>query len=208
MKKYLIHRINNFIESEDIWEQSIVLKDFSHPWRSESAKETCFRALYDTKYLYLRYDVKDENINIFSKTGSKIEVVKSDRVEIFFRKNNQLEPYYCLEIDPNGKILDYSASYYRKFDYSWVWPKGQLFVEGFSNSKGYRVDVKISLESLEELDLLHNKTIEVGIFRADCTTLLTDDEGDSSIKWISWVDPKTQTPDFHVPSSFGVLELT
>ena len=26
-------------------------------------------------------------------------------------------------------------------------------------------------------------------------------------EWISWVDPKTPEPDFHVPSSLGWLEI-
>ena len=27
-------------------------------------------------------------------------------------------------------------------------------------------------------------------------------------EWISWVDPKTKEPDFHVPASLGWLEFT
>jgi hypothetical protein len=27
------------------------------------------------------------------------------------------------------------------------------------------------------------------------------------LKWISWVDSKTQDADFHVPSAFGILKL-
>jgi hypothetical protein len=26
-------------------------------------------------------------------------------------------------------------------------------------------------------------------------------------EWMSWVDPKTEEPDFHVPTSLGLLEV-
>jgi len=207
MKKYFIHKTEDSIESENVWEKSNLLQDFSLPWKSEKPQETYFRALYDDKHLYLRYDVKDKGILIYSKSGNKDDIINSDRVEIFFRKNEKLDQYYCLEINPNGKVLDYSAEYYRKFDLTWSWPKKHLFVTGNLCLEGYRVDVKISLESLRSLDLLHDNTIEVGIFRGDCIELPAENEKEAKIKWISWIDPKTETPDFHVPSAFGILEL-
>lgn len=207
MKKYFIHKIEDSIESENVWGKAILLQDFSLPWKPEKPQETSFRALYDENYIYLRYDVKDDGILIYSKTGNKGDVINSDRVEIFFRKNEKLDQYYCLEIDPNGKVLDYSAEYYRKFDLTWSWPKNHLFIKTNIYKDGYRVDVKISLESLRKLGLLNNNRIEAGIFRGDCIEFPTDNESNATIKWISWVDPKTETPDFHIPSAFGVLEL-
>ncbi len=206
MKKYFILKVKDLIESKDVWDKAILLQDFSLPWNSEKPQKTSFRALYDDEFLYLRYDVEEENINICSKKGNKRDVINSDRVEIFFRKNEKLDQYYCLEIDPNGLVLDYVASYYRKFDRDWTWPKNQMFVKTNSNKEGYNVDVKISLASLRNLGLLNNNIIESGIFRADCIKLPTDDSN-ADIKWISWVNPKTKIPDFHVPSSFGILEL-
>lgn len=207
MKKYFIHKIEDPIESENIWRKATLLQDFSLPWKSEKPQETLFRALYDKNYIYLRYDVKDDEILIYSKTGKKDDVMYSDRVEIFFRKNEKLDQYYCLEIDPNGKVLDYSAEYYRKFDFTWSWPKKQLVIKTNIHKNGYRVNVKISLESLRKLGLLNNNRIEAGIFRGDCIKFPTGNEINATIKWISWVDPETKSPDFHVPTSFGVLEL-
>jgi len=207
MKKYFIHKTEDSIAPENVWRKAILLQDFSLPWKSEKPQVTSFRALYDDNYLYLRYDVKDDGILINLKTGKKQDVINSDRVEIFFRTNDKLDQYYCLEIDPNGLVLDYSAKYYREFDFSWAWPKKHLFVKANLNHDGYRVDVKISLESLQNLGLLHDNIIEAGIFRGDCIRLPTEGETSANIKWISWVKPKTKTPDFHVPSSFGILEL-
>lgn len=209
MKKYRVSKIKNNSTpiSDANWKEAVVLNEFSYPWQHKISNQTRFRALYDNTYLYLRYDVEDDMVQIYTETGKKNDVVYSDRVEIFFRKNKQLEPYYCLEIDPNGLVLDYAASYYRKFDFEWAWPKNHLFVTGTINPKGYRVDVTISLKSLQDLGLLHNNIIEAGIFRADCIELPKDCGGEASIKWISWVNPKSKAPDFHIPSSFGILEL-
>ena len=209
MRKYSVYKIHSISSnlSDDLWEKAILLNDFSCPWLNETPEETHFRALYDDRYLYLRYDVIDSNINIYCLNDTKMDVTQSDRVEIFFRENKALNPYYGLEIDPNGKVLDYLATFYREFDYTWHWPKGHLFTKGNINTNGYRVDVKISLESLKMFNLIQNNRLEVGIYRADCFALPTKKIKDAEIKWVSWVNPKTKIPDFHVPSSFGILEL-
>ncbi len=210
MKKYFVQKIKNFSKTKTTipWKQAKKLKDFSYPWLEEEPKETSFKALYDTNYLYVQFVVKDSNIHIYYKDGNKREVAESDRVELFFRRDKDLEPYYCLEIDPNGKVLDYRAMYYRKFEDAWSWPKGHLFVKTDVKTDGYCVEVKISLESLKRLGLLSENKIQTGIFRGDCIALPKGNNKESTIKWISWIDPKTKSPDFHVPSSFGILELT
>ncbi|WP_420601353.1 carbohydrate-binding family 9-like protein [Flagellimonas sp.] len=193
--------------TEEQWEKAIPLTDFSQPWRTEPMQETSFKALHSDKYLYLRYDVKDTNLIIYDDYKRKRDIVRSDRVEIFLRKDVGLKNYYCLEVDPNGAILDFSATHYRQFDDDWTWPKGHLFTKGTILDGGYRLDMMISKESLEDLGLIVNNVLEAGIFRAD-TDLLPDAENpDGDFKWITWVDPKTEDPDFHVPTSFGKLLL-
>ena len=46
-------------------------------------------------------------------------MAKEDRVELFFSNLTTLSEYYCIEIDPLGRILDYSAKHNRKFDENW-----------------------------------------------------------------------------------------
>jgi len=67
-----------------VWEQANVNVDFSFPWEDVRAPKTSFRALYDDNYFYFRFDVDDDNILIHVKEDHKMEVVNSDRVEIFF----------------------------------------------------------------------------------------------------------------------------
>ena len=41
---------------------------------------------------------------------------------MFFAKDAALQEYYCFEMSPAGTVLDYRASFYRKFDHSWECP--------------------------------------------------------------------------------------
>jgi hypothetical protein len=132
-----------------------------------------------------------------------MEVVHSERIELFFRANEKMQPYYCLEIDPHGRILDYKAKLYREFDKSWQWPDS-LSIKALIEDENYTVQGVISLLVLKQLGLINNGQIEIGLYRGHCTKL---NGNNASIKWISWVDPKTKRPDFHVPSSFGILKL-
>lgn len=186
------------------WKEAVELTDFIYPWENEKPPFTSFKALHSDNWLYCLYKVEDNNINVFVKTNKKNEVVSSDRVEIFFRKDQQLSPYYGLELDPNARVYDYEANYHRNFNPSWSWPEGQLIVKANKYSGGYTVEVAVSKKSLKELSLLNGNKIEAGIFRGNCTEITEDN---SKIKWISWVKPDSPTPDFHIPSAFGILIL-
>lgn len=211
MQTYIVKRIvSNQLTVEGnrmnpIWEQANVNTDFSFPWEKQSPPKTSFRALFDDDYFYFRFDVEDDNILTYVKDDHKMEVVNSDRVEIFFRSDQNLDPYYCLEMDARGRILDYQTRYYRQFDYGWQWPGTEdLIVKAFEKEKTYVVEGAISLSSLEELGLLKNNVLEAGLYRGYCLNL---PEPQAQFKWISWVKPNSETPDFHIPSSFGILRL-
>ncbi len=188
-----------------LWKQASELSDFTYPWENEQPPHTLFRALHNKDWLYCLYDVKDDNINVYVNTNDKSEVVHSDRVEIFFRKDDRMSPYYGLELDPLARVLDYEAEYHRKFKGEWSWPAGQLIVKSNRRKDGYTVEIAISKKSLNQLGILQGKAIEAGLFRGNCLEISLKDE--SKIKWISWVKPASETPDFHIPSAFGVLML-
>ncbi len=212
MKSYTVLKVevdDNIIGTlnDSLWKKADVLDDFSQPWRSEPMQGTIFRALHSDKYLYLRYDVKDSDLVIYNDYQKKRDIVRSDRVEIFFRKDPELKKYYCLEVDPNGAILDFAAAHYRLLDDDWYWPEGHLFTNGTILEGGYRLDMTISKESLKNLGLLRDDVLEAGIFRADTDVLPDAENPDGDFKWITWVDPQTENPDFHVPTSFGKLLL-
>lgn len=137
-------------------------------------------------------------------TNEKSEVLHSDRVEIFFRTDDQLSLYYGLELDPHSRVYDFEAEYYKKFTPVWSWPTDDLMVKANKLADGYTVEVAVSKKSLKVLKLLKGKRIEAGLFRGNCIEIAKDN---SKFKWISWMRPDSPTPDFHIPSSFGVLEF-
>lgn len=207
-KSYSIERVKELNltgnGSDPQWQNVSVLSDFSYPWEDETPPLTTFQAVHDEHWIYLLYKVEDTTINIYVDKNEKSDIDASDRVEIFLRVDDKLTPYYGLEIDPKGRIMDYQASYHRKFDFNWSWPKDEIKVKTGTIKNGYTVEVAISKKSLVTLGLLKNNRLEAGIFRGDCTTLVGNE---ATIKWISWMKPASDTPDFHIPSAFGFLIL-
>jgi hypothetical protein len=185
------------------WSQANLLNDLISPWR-EAPSNTTFQALWDDQYFYFKFAVLEDNILIYRDQDLEEEVVGSERVEIFFRQDEELNPYYCLEMDASGRVYDYKAAHYREFVREWSWPRDQLMVEASQSEDGYTVAGKISLVSLKELGLLKENKLQAGLFRGRCLQAGGDD---SSFHWISWVHPETDQPDFHVASSFGELVL-
>jgi len=201
-----VYPINKFTKksAKIPWDMANELDNFSYPWSNETPQKTLFKALWDEQYLYFKFEVTDSNILTFVDKNDKMEIVKSDRVELFFTCDNALDTYYCLEMDPLGRILDYKASFHRNFDYNWEWPGGGLQVISSITDSGYTVEGSITLKSLKKLNLLQSKSIYTGIYRGECIELIGNN---ASLEWISWIDPKIPEPDFHVRDSFGILRF-
>ena len=189
----------------EIWNHAGLLTDFQLPWDDVIAQPTTFRALWSDQYYYFFYEVADLDIVAPGEGRNQKNVLPSDRIEIFFKSNGQMNPYYCLEMDPKGRILDYISRFYRDSDFSWSWPKGHLDVQATIKKDGYLVEGKISLSSLRDLGILaDDQTMDAGLFRGD---YYHKNKYKTAVRWISWVIPKAEEPDFHIPSAFGKLEL-
>ncbi|SHG74437.1 Carbohydrate family 9 binding domain-like [Chryseolinea serpens] len=187
------------------WEQAHALHDFVFPWEPEKPSAAItFRALHDDHGLYWQFRVRDKDIKTYVDKNEKSEVIFGDRVEIFFSPDTTLSTYYCLEIDSLARVYDYRANYYRKFDSAWQWPSGQLQVQARLDENGYVVTGRIGLQSLKDLGLLTHGTLRCGLYRGKCMKIDLQQE---AMQWISWVTPASATPDFHIPSSFGIFQL-
>ena len=57
------------------------------------------------------------------------------------------------------------------------------------------------MASLQDLNLIHDNVMRAGVYRAEFS--LPAEDGELVQEWISWIDPKTEAPDYHVDSSFG-----
>lgn len=201
-----VYKVNNHLSTslQVDWNQAHCLEDLSYPWEAGGSTNTSFRALCDKSYLYFHFEVRKDSILTYIKDNHKLEVVNSDRVELFFAAGSSLAEYYCLEIDSFARVLDYKASFYRKFEYNWKWPAGEIEITSHPLKNGYVVEGQLSLKSLNELGILSNNNMIVGIYRGECTQLAGSK---ATLRWISWIHPKTEEPDFHVPSSFGRFVL-
>ena len=209
LKTYSVKKISSDLllsgKGDDLlWGKAVVLSDFSYPWEMEKPRPTKFRALHNDDWLYCLFEVTDPDVNIRQETNYKYEVASSSRAEIFFKIDDQLHPYYCLEIDPLGRVLDYQGHYHRKFDLDWEWQRKHLVVKASRSDDGYAIELALSKESLKDLGLLKDNTLQAGLYRADCSV---NASGKTEFKWISWVKPDSATPDFHIPTSFGILRL-
>lgn len=190
-------------ESE-AWGRSEVLTQFLSPWDTKEPSRIEFRALWDGIHFFFCFTVFDTNIHIDTKDNSVDSIGNSDRVELFFRPDDSLNPYYCLEIDTSARIMDFIAYPDKKFDFNWNWPKKDITVQSSKNEESFIVEGTISLDSLKKLNLIKENKIETGIFRAKYNS---ENGINFEPTWISWINPNTETPNFHISSSFGVLHL-
>lgn len=211
MKIYPINMIDvghmeiNGKADHPLWDKAVVLNDFSSPWHFEEVADIEFKALHDGKNLFVSYKVIDSSLHIDSTDNSKKSVDNSDRVELFLRSDKHLDPYYCLEIDPLGRVQDFIARPNRQFDYTWDWPKQDISIKSHITSTAFSVEMRISIDALKRFKLIQNDGhIEAGIFRAKYNQ---KQNGQFEPTWITWIDPQTETPNFHIASSFGKLKL-
>lgn len=193
--------------TEKIWEDAYWERGFEFPWLAMETPTTEFCSLKSDDRLYFAYKVKDDDI-VFASGPFEDErgVAKGDRVEIFFAKDESLAKYYCLEISPKGRVMDYRASHYRQFDHSWTCEGLEVAAQVLDD--GYVVEGAIPLETLRSLGLItpgENNRIHTGLFRGEFSHVV----GDSiEQRWISWIRPASEEPDFHIPSAFGHFEVS
>ncbi|TXD46791.1 carbohydrate-binding family 9-like protein [Polaribacter sp. IC073] len=187
-----------------IWKKANSLTDFSSPWDNEPVKKIEFKAIHNSEKIFFQFKVDDDQTHIHLSEDKNDSINSSDRVELFFRSDASLDPYYCLEIDTTARIMDFKARPNRKLDFNWNWPSKDIEVKSSVNKDYFVVEIAISLQSLKDLNLLKDRFIETGIYRAKY-----NQQKDTSFEptWITWVNPNTETPDFHTSTSFGLLEL-
>ena len=182
------------------------LSDFSYPWRKEKPPRTRFCCVTDGKSVFFAFDCRDSDLVLHGRTPSREEkVAEGDRVEIFFSKDASLKEYWCMEISPAGRVLDYKAAFYRKFDDSWNLPG--LEVEGRTYGNGYVVEGKFPVSVLENLtgvSFLEGRPVSAGVFRGEFSH---SESPAVEEKWISWIRPASGKPDFHIPSALGVFRI-
>ncbi|MBN1853292.1 MAG: carbohydrate-binding family 9-like protein [Pirellulales bacterium] len=185
----------------DGWESNLIF-----PWQQRKAPRTEFCSVTDGKHLLVAFRCDDADVVIGgSEPDVELAVAEGDRVELFFARSPALGEYYCIEISPAGRVLDYKASFYRSFADSWDCPG--LVVGAKSRKGGYVVELAIPLTTLRDLlglGELEDHAILAGVFRAEFSHTHTNKPKE---EWISWVRPIAEEPDFHIPSAFGRFRI-
>jgi hypothetical protein len=210
LKNYNVKQIDvnqlkiNGEANHPLWEKAISLKDFCSPWDDKKLKKIEFRALWDKEYLFCSFKVDDNKVHIDTTDNTKNSINNSDRVELFFRANERLNPYYCLEIDPSSRIMDFKAKLNKEFDFKWNWSQKDILIKSEIQKDFFTIEVAISLASLTHLGLIKEGSIQTGIYRAKYSK---QENGSYLPTWITWVNPNTETQNFHTPTSFGQLNL-
>ena len=210
--------------TEPEWSKANVETNFTFPWEEKPAPLTEFRALMDSNFLWFTFRVKDSDIVVLDKLRDEQDEVFEDRLELYFSKDDKLKNYYCIEIDSRGRVFDYRGAFYRKLDTTWNWAGARA--AGLKTEGGYEVEGRIPLSSFRKLrfnPLMPGAKIRFGMYRAEFShdrsgkrveqtatlhNLGRKIEGPPPIEeWMSWIDPKVKDPDFHIPATFGWMEI-
>ena len=207
-REYRVIRIEDSLEldgtgSDSLWESAIRLDSFIFPWQDRPVPPTHFYALHNQTHFYFKFEVEDADIILAENEIQNLAVIGSDRVELFFAANDSLNPYYQLEMDPRTWVFSAKSHLYREVDDSWDWEGLKTFAS--ISEKGYILEGRIPMESFSTLALwqdLEKSRLLCGVFRAEFEQ---GDEEEVKHNWISWIQPDSPTPDFHIPSAFGIL---
>ena len=195
MKRYLVQNTARWSDAEQ-------LMDFTFPWEDRPAPKTEFRALHDGEMFRFCFECVDEDLVLPEGPTAKERALGADRVEIFFATDLSLQRYFGLEMSPLGDVADYAARFYREID--WSWSCEGLVLEPEIREGSYSVSGSIPLAFLRDLGVLRGHEMFAGLYRAE---FHHKPDGTVHSGWMPWVNPRTEKPDFHVPASFGVLEL-
>ena len=140
------------------------------------------------------FNVSDSTVHAVEGFKTKRDIERGDRVEIFFSSTAELtNMYYCAEIDPKGRVLDYGCTFPREFDYAWSFRTLENSVR--LTDKGYVVDGSVSVAELKSLGI-DPRNCWMGAFRADF------DRNEDLVAWYSKVTPGPGEADFHRPCMF------
>jgi hypothetical protein len=196
------------IEIERIVEDASLVDTFkldllASPWSTAPPQATRVWLWNDDDSLYFHFECRDTNVVVRQVEGELQSIGTSDRAELFFAADTLLTTYYGMEIDPSGRILSFKARSYRQCDYLWSWPNTALKVQTIIQPLGYKVQGSLALSYLDSLGLIQNGHLLVGIFRADYQSL----SDPWQVDWLTWRIPASKTPDFHIPTAFGTIQL-
>ncbi len=169
------------------------------PW-SGLDNDTRFCCHSTAERFFFQFEVSDSTLTRTDPFTNERDVDPEDRVEVFFAADGKLKkPYYCAEIDAEGRIMDYKAEYYRQFDFDWDF--ATMETRAMLTPWGYRVAGSVSRSELESLGMDLEKGFWMGVFQGEASP-------DRDMLWYSLVPTDDASPDFHQPKVFFPCKMT
>ena len=167
------------------------VRGFHAPWHGLPDDDTSLTYYATADSLFFLYEVREQSLCLTPGFSNERDVEPEDRVELFFSSTPDMsQPYYCTEIDPCGRPMDYKAIYYRDFDFGWNF--SGMRVSSKMEDGSYSVEAVFSRKKLEELGMDLEKGFWLGAFRADFRT-------DGTVDWYSLRPTDDREADFHKP---------
>ena len=178
--------------SSVVWEVITPSVGFHAPWDGLD-DDTVFKCMVTDSLFLFRFDVCDSTLTLKADFGDEMDVSPEDRVEIFFSHPGELDTYVGAEMDPAGRVLDYTCGFYRKFDYGWDF--STLDYRHEIRGEGYSVAGSVTLEELSAFGVDMEKGFLMGVFRADYRP-------DGEVNWYSLKPTDDSQAEFHQPKVF------
>jgi hypothetical protein len=180
----------------DDWDTTNAIQGLFDPWGNKSKDNTIFNYTITDNYFNFYFITEDSTSTVSPYLGED-SVAEGDRVELFFSPTKKIHKYYCVEISPEGNVLDYSAEYYRNFNNEWDFETLLIAIKRCENNCIYE-----GMINMQELNALgFRDKLYLGVFRADY-------QGDEKVNWYTNEIPNSKKPDFHIPSAFGKILLS
>lgn len=172
---------------------------FHAPW-SGLDNDTRFTCHATKDRFFFSYEVTDSTLILTEPFTNEMNVNDEDRVEFFFSPTKDLKkPYYCAEIDAKGRVMDYKATFYRQFDFSWNF--STIETHSKITPWGYRVGGSVTLDELRQLGIRLEKGFWMGAFQDEANA-------DGNINWFSLISTDDKEADFHQPKVFFPCRIT
>ena len=138
------------IINAEVWQQVSLHEGFDAHW-SGKQDETKFQCYLSPHYFYFKFQVPEQTLTLKEPFEKKLDVCNEDRAEIFLSATPDMHTYYCMEMDPKGRALDYVTNYYRKYDYNWAFHSLQMETSILDNS--YIVAGRLSTAEMLQLGI-------------------------------------------------------
>jgi uncharacterized protein (DUF362 family) len=190
--------------SEPAWKRATVSR-FSTDYRGLEtpgplgALTTSVTALWSKDALYMHFAL--ENTNLFTDQNKPTELereglYKEDCVEIFLAPDPKKPKQYAeIEVGPYGHFFDLWIDQETKVSNA-GW-NSDLRIGTSRTAHTASIEVRISAAEIVQA-LRPGARLPLGLFRM---------EGKTPRTYLAWSPPRTEKPNFHIPSAFGTLVI-